>query len=140
MADFSLTPPPPAPPEEGRRLTRWDELEGRQIRMVIEFPESARRNDVDKVIVFEDDCWTTLYATVNGCCTDDGASIDLTLGYAGKTLSDFLSPQQMFEARMVSQAQFKFLTEQRDAKERQEREARAARLRAEADRLVGAPS
>jgi hypothetical protein len=127
--NFELTPPPAGPTSAGQRLVSWHELEGKTIRCVME----AQGDTANRVIVTEDDCWAVL--EVNG---DEHSGFDIEVEgeygwHAKQQITEYLSPQDLFEARLVNQGQMEWLLEQKKRAIESKREARAAALRAEAE-------
>lgn len=132
MTDFRLTPPEPRGAAPGTRITDWLEAEGKTVRYLNDCP--AGKRDAQVVIVFEDECWMTIFATPAGACSDEGADLSLVEYYGrdGK-VTDYLSPRELLEARLINQGTREHL-EALAAKEKQEANAKkAADLRKRAD-------
>lgn len=107
-----------------QKLTHRTALEGKTIRGV--FDSKAAR---DLVLVFEDDDWCVL-TIENEMSDDEAVSIDFhgTSQY-DQDIKNFLLPQNLLKARLLSQAQHDYLVEE-------DRKQRAANLRRHAEHLI----
>lgn len=121
--------------EESKRITKWEGMEGKTVRKVIDRPSGRRSNGLEAVIVFNDDSWLTLFAESNGSCAEDGASIDLYDSSRSVNLGDYLSPDELLEARVINIKQCEAMIAKEVEERKAEKAKRAARLRAEADAL-----
>lgn len=111
----------------------WNE---KIVRCVIDRPSGRRGHDVAAVVVFEDDTWSTLAAQTDGLCGDDGYLSLGSGGGLGHRITDFLSAQDLLQARMVNQAQFEYLKAQEDIARKADLLQRAEKLRAEAEKAL----
>ena len=132
-----LGDPLPEPLPEGQQFSQWESLVGHTIRAAIEDPNG--REHADFVIVTETNCWLALAAETDGCGDDDTKAVIIGKGYgAPKVLSDYVSATMLSVHNCVSPAEFAALHEIEVQRKAKWDAARAARLRAEADRLAPA--
>lgn len=139
-AEFELTgdAPPEKPP--GIRITELTEVIGKTVRAVFESPTGKKARNCEAVLVFEDDCWATLFAVHDGD-QNDPAYLRLTENYGRRfsgiadSVADYLSPMALLAAGLVNQEQAKFI-EQKLSTEKAIADANLARkLRSQADAL-----
>lgn len=115
------------------RITDWHAMEGKTIRRVEYSPCGKYGCLVNAVIVFEDDTWAALCAEPDGY---ENATLSLYGGapyFSG--IADILHPEELYSARMVTDAQRDYLLGQMADAERAQKAKRLAELQAEAAKL-----
>ncbi len=137
MSDFQLTGSDPGNAGPGVRITRWDDMEGKTIRHVCDCPTGAKSSGLDAIIIFDDDCWATLFVAVEDTCDDASGHIDLCEYYSSvdTPLTAYMSPWQLLMAQMINQGQCDLLTAQQAKAAADEKAAKVARLRKQAEDL-----
>lgn len=120
-------------PTSNGRVTGFADWAEKTVRCVIERPSGLRGHTVSAVVVFDDDTWSTLVAHGSGACEDD-AYLDLGVGW--HPITDYLSAQDLLQARMVNHAQFEHLKSLEDANRKNDLLKQAERLRAQAEKAL----
>lgn len=133
-----LGDPIPEPLPEGKRFNDVSELIGHTILAVFDSPSGRRRCEM--VIVTATRCWVALDAQTDGC-GEDSAYINVLCerhyGREKEVLHDFVPAWELLQAGCISQTDYHYLKGIEDKREQDAKAARAASLRAEADRLEG---
>lgn len=107
-----------------QKLTQLAGLAGKTIRGAFD-----SRNGRDMVLVFEDDDWCVLTID-NEMSEDEAVWIDChALSQYDSDIKNFLSPEDLLAARLLTPAQYDYLVEQ-------ERMSKAARMRQRAEALI----
>lgn len=107
-----------------QKLTQLTALEGKTIRGAYD-----SRDGRDLVLVFNDDDWCVL-TIENEMSEDESVGIDYVgFGEYAQDVKNYLSPEDLLEARLLSQAQYDYLVDK-------QRKEKAEYLRQEAERLI----
>jgi|APAra7269096936_1048531.scaffolds.fasta_scaffold32943_3 hypothetical protein len=143
MTEFQLVPPRPDQSPQtatqshdpSARLFQWPDIVEKTVQAVVEDPSGPRSGDVQAVIVFTDGTWLTVGA--EGGSDDERAYLNTGNSWDRSQLSDFLSADELLGTGLINDAQHQFLANREAELRKKDAAARAARLRAEADRLEG---
>lgn len=138
---FQLEPYEDKTLPENQQLFSLASLAGHTIKCVVEPINDVNRYPyADFVIVTETMCWVAFKADLVGCCTEDGARIDICGSpWRGEceTLYTYLSADEMLENGLVSQGAYNELKASEERKAAEAKADKAARLRAELAQLEG---
>lgn len=134
MTDFQLTPSPDEKPlPEGKRLPDFNSLAGHTIKAVVVHPRGSRAPDGSVIIITETDCWVVIYAPPGG---EERSYLEVCspITSTDDPLSDFLTPDELFQHNLISHAQHQYAKE----KEAEERKLRAKKQADELRRRAAA--
>ena len=124
-----------------KQLTDVSELAGHTIKAAIDAP--GGRYDCDLVIVTETGCWLAIQAEKDGCCSDDGAVLEVIGArhyHAKYLLSDFASAIMLKTHGVINQGEFELLRSIEVEREEKQNAERATRLRAQLAAIEAKPA
>lgn len=116
------------------RVMDWQDMVGKTVKAVID-------NPIDElfqvVIGFDDGSFACIHAEDHGYSCESDVWVSVDQYPDAQYLSEVAHPLNLFEAGLINQGQYEYLTKERDDKQKALKQRKADALRRELEQLEG---